>query len=86
MVLLKAFNQGLGTTEEERRAGAITSRPWSWVCNDAEMAGAVGETLRSIGVRAPEGVGVAGGEENAIADEEWRRFFGTLHNMVRMGH
>lgn len=84
MLLLKAFNKGLGASEVDQRAGAI-GRPWSWVCNDAEMAGAVGETLRSIGVVAPEGVGVAGDEENGIADEEWRRFFGKLHNTVRMG-
>lgn len=85
MLLLKAFNNGLGASEEDKRAGAIVSRPWSWVCNDAEMAGAVGEMLRSIVVVAPEGVGVAGDEDNAIADEEWRRFFGKLHNTVRMG-
>ncbi len=85
MLLLKAFNEGLGASEEVKRAGATMGRPWSWVCNDAEMAGAVGEMLRSIGVLAPEGVGVAGDEENRIADEEWRRFFGKLHNTVRMG-
>ncbi|CAF9942894.1 MAG: hypothetical protein ALECFALPRED_010202 [Alectoria fallacina] len=84
MLLLKAFNEGLGATEEEKRAGTIVGRPWSWVCNDAEMAGAVGEMLRSIGVLAPEGVGLAGDGENGIADEEWRRFFGKLHHMVRM--
>lgn len=85
MLLLKAFNQGLGATEEHKRAGAIVGRPWSWMCNDAEMAGAVGEMLRSIGVLAPEGVGLAGDEENRIADEEWSRFFGELHNTIRMG-
>lgn len=90
MLLLKAFNGGLGKTEEEeeqRRAQgvAVMGRPWSWVCDDAEMAGAVGEMLRGMGVSAPEGVGVAGEEDNRIADEEWRRFFGKLHNMVRMG-
>lgn len=85
MLLLNAFNKSLGATEEEKRAGAVVGRPWSWVSNDAEMAGAVGEMLRSIGVLAPEGVGLAGDEENAIADEEWRRFFGKLHNSLRMG-
>ena len=85
MLLLKAFNEGLGATEEVKRAGATMGRPWSWVCNDAEMAGAVGEMLRSIGVLAPEGVGVAEDEESRIADEEWRRFFGKLHHTVRMG-
>lgn len=85
MLLLKAFNDGLGATEEMRRAGAVVGRPWSWVCDDAEMGGAVGEMLRGIGVLAPEGVGLAGDEENRIADEEWRRFFGKLHHTVRMG-
>lgn len=90
MLLLKAFNGGLGKTqemEEQRiaRGVAVMGRPWSWVCDDAEMAGAVGEMLRGMGISAPEGVGVAGDEENRIADEEWRRFFGKLHNMVRMG-
>ena len=84
MLLLKAFNEGLGATEEEKRAGAIVGRPWSWVCNDAEMTGAVGQMLRSVGVLAPEGVGLAEDGENGIADEEWRRFYGKLHHMVRM--
>ena len=84
MLLLKAFNEGLGATEEEKRAGAIVGRPWSWVCNDAEMTGAVGQMLRSVGVLAPEGVGLAEDGENGIADEEWMRFFGKLHHMVRM--
>ena len=53
-------------------------RPWSWDCSDAELAGAMGETLRGIGVHAPEGMGVAEEAENTIADEEWVRFFGML--------
>lgn len=84
MLLLKAFNEGLGATEADKRAGAIVGRPWSWVCDDAEMAGAVGEMLRGIGVLAPEGVGLAGDEENGIADEEWARFFEKLQSTVRM--
>lgn len=78
MLLLKAFNKGLGASEEDKRAGVVVGRPWSWVCDDAEMAGAVGEMLRGVGVVKPEGIGVAG-------DEEWRRFFGKLHNAIRMG-
>lgn len=84
MLLLKAFNDGLGATEEIKRAGATVGRPWSWVCDDAEMAGAVGEMLRGMGVLAPEGVGLAGDEDNGIADEEWAHFFGKLQNTVRM--
>ena len=49
-------------------------RPWSCVCNDGEMAGAVGEVLRWMGVVVPEGIGVAEEEENAVAEEEWRGF------------
>ena len=84
MLLLKAFNDGLGATEEAKRAGATVGRPWSWVCDDAEMAGAVGEKLRGIGVLAPEEVGLAGDEENGIADEEWARFLEKLQNAVQM--
>ena len=51
--MLKAFNEGLGASEEDKRAGASMDRPWSWVRNDAEMAGAVGEMLRSTRVLAP---------------------------------
>ena len=68
---------------EDRLRGAVIGRPWTWVCDDAEMAGAIGEVLRRLGVQAPEGVGISGVEENAIADEGWRGFFGKLHNHVR---
>ena len=83
MLLLKAFNGGLGATDDIKAQGLQVGRPWSWVCNDAEMAGAVGEVLRGMEVTAPEGVGVAEEEENNIADGEWTRFFGGLHNHVR---
>lgn len=83
MLLLKAFNGGLGgvvAAGESAGGGAVAiGRPWSWVCNDAEMAGALGETLRGMGVTAPEGVGLAGEEENEIGDEEWGRLYGLLH-------
>ena len=82
ILLLKAFNGGLSAGEEIKAAGLQVGRPWSWVCNDAEMAGAVGEVLRGMGVTAPEGVGVAKEEENSIADEEWGRFFGKLQTAV----
>jgi len=72
MLLLKGLNDGLGATEEDRRGGAVMGRPWSWVCNDAEMVSPLGEVLGGMGVQAPEGVGVAGAEENTIADERWR--------------
>ncbi len=52
-------------------------RPWTWVYDDAEMAGALGEVLRGMGAQVPEGVGVAGAEENTIAEEGWRGFYGS---------
>lgn len=78
----EGIQRGLGATEEVKGAGVLVGRPWSWVCNNAEIAGTVGEMMRSIGVLAPEGVGLAGDEENEIADEEWRGFFGKLHDSV----
>jgi len=80
MLLLKAFNDGLGAGGE----GGSIGRPWSWACEDAELAGAVGEMLRGMGVVAPKGVGVAEKEENVIADGEWRGFFERLNNQVRV--
>ena len=79
MLLLKAFNGGLGAAQE---VGNGMGRPWSWVCQDAEMAGAVGETLRGMGVVAPEGMGVAASEENKVADEEWDGFLGRLGESI----
>ena len=48
---------------------------------DAELAIAMGETLRGMGVHAPEGMRVAEEAENTIADEEWVRFFGMLQGI-----
>ena len=79
MVLLKAFNEELGAGGGQ---GIGVVRPWSLVCNDAEMAGAVGETLKGMGVAPPEGVGVADEGENRIADEAWGDFYRTLLNTM----
>ena len=73
MALLQAFNAGLGIEQQE-----IIGRPWSWSCNDAEMAGAVGETLRGMGVEAPEGVGLATADDNEAADKQWETFLGNF--------
>ena len=80
ILLLKSFNKGLGGLGQ----GAVSQigRPWSWVCSDAETAGAVGEALRGMGVTAPEGLGVAQDEENTIADQQWEQFFGQLQGRV----
>ena len=79
MLLLKAFNGGVGAGQGTPGVG----RPWTWVFPDAEMAGAVGETLRGMGVLAPEGVGIASKEENDVADEEWQNFYASLSNQVQ---
>ena len=76
LLLIQAFNNGLGVPR--RRNCEEFGRPWSWVCNDAEMAGVVCEKIKGLGVQAPEGVGVAEEAENRIADEEWERFVGML--------
>ena len=81
-LLMKAFADGLGAAPEAKAAGLQVGRPWSWVCNDAAMAGAVGEVLRDIGVTAPEGVGVAQEDENGIADESWKDFFDKLQGRM----
>lgn len=57
MLLLKVFNEGLGASDEDKSAGAMLGRPWSWVCDDTEMAGVGGEMLRGVGVVVPEGLG-----------------------------
>ena len=51
LLLLKAFVGALGGRVKGREV-----RPWTWCCNDAELAGALGEVLRGMGVTAPEGV------------------------------
>lgn len=84
LLLLDAFNTGLNTTEEQRRAGFNVGRPWSWVSNDPELAGALGQVMRSIGVLAPEGVALAGDEENGIAERGWSECWRM--QIVRMGH
>ena len=77
MVLLKAFNTGLGVEQPE-----AIGRPWSWACNDAEMAGALGETLRGMGVKVPEEVGLPSVEESAEADKQWEAFLGDFLRMM----
>ncbi len=76
---MKAFNEGLRGPPNEN--GNSMERPWSWDCSDAELVSAIGETLRGMGVHAPEGMGVAEEAENTIADEEWVRFFGMLQGI-----
>lgn len=39
----EGIQRGLGATEEVKEAGALVGRPWSCVCNDAEIAGTVGD-------------------------------------------
>ena len=82
ILLLRAFNNGLGTTDQ---GVPPIGRPWSWASNDAEMAGAVGERLRGLGVTAPEGIGIAEEEENKKADECWEGLFTTLRQQMGAG-
>lgn len=82
ILLLRAFNNGLGAVDQEVPP---IGRPWSWVCGDAEMAGAVGERLRGLGITAPEDMGIAEEEENRKADECWERFFATLRQQMGAG-
>ena len=70
LLLLKAWTQ----TEN----GPPKVRPWTWDCSDAEMAGALSETFRGIGVQEPSSVGVAGKDDNEIADEAWACFIENL--------
>lgn len=78
MLLLKAFNSGLGAP-----ASVQMGRPWTWSTQDAEVAGAVGEVLRGWGIEAGlEAVGVSDDEERKIADEEWERFFRGLQGLA----
>ena len=78
LLLLKAFNNALSNAGMEE----AKLRPWKWACNDAELAGALGETMRTMGVTAPEGVSVAEEGDNAIADEEWGTYIGKLQEMM----
>ena len=70
LLLLKAWTQ----TEN----GPPKVRPWTWDCNDAEMAGALSETFRGIGVQEPSSVGVGAKDDNEIADEAWECFIENL--------
>lgn len=85
ILLLRAFNGSLGTSVEQLRGSSGIGRPWSWVCNDAEMAGAVGERLRGLGVTAPEGIGIAEAEDNGKADEAWNRLLTTMRQSMGSG-
>jgi len=79
--LLMAFNRDMGNAPQTEMPP--TGRPWSWATNDAQLAGAVGEALSSMGVEGPlVHVQVSGVEENGIADEEWRNFLRTLEQTV----
>lgn len=77
--------RGWARLKRTRERVRLNGRPWSWVCNDAETAGAIGEMLRRIEELALEGVGLAAEEENGIADDEWRQLDGKLHDTVCLG-
>lgn len=57
-------------------------RPWSWSTVDEALAHAISEKLREWGVRdGLHAVGIAGEEENKLADESWASIFARLQGM-----
>lgn len=77
MLLLKAFNNGLGAPQD-----VSIGRPASWSMGDAEVAGAIGEVLRGWGVKGGlDTVGVAEEEERRVSDECWEGFVKGLEGM-----
>lgn len=75
--LIKAFGTGLG------RGAAGPGKPWEWKTDDADMAKAVGDCLRSLGVgEGLDIVGVLAEGEGKVAEEKWQKLFGQLKEKV----
>ena len=68
-LLLQAFDSGLVPGR------CCICRPWSWVCEDAKLVGALGERLTELEISHPKFVGVALEEENMMAEDVWKPFF-----------
>ncbi|KAI4267437.1 MAG: hypothetical protein LQ337_008349 [Flavoplaca oasis] len=76
LLLMKSFVGSLG-------GAASVGRPWEWKTDDAEMAGAVGECLKDMGVGdGLETIGVVGEDERRSGEEEWQKFLQGLVNVV----
>lgn len=77
LLLLKAFVSGLGNSVQ-------MGRPWEWMTDDAEMAGAIGECLRGMGIRdGLDAVGVIDEESGRSDEEHWTRFLAQLQGTVQ---
>ncbi|KAI4237773.1 MAG: hypothetical protein LQ349_001581 [Xanthoria aureola] len=76
LLLMKSFVGSLG-------GAASVGRPWEWKTDDAEMAGALGECLKGMGIgEGLEAVGVVGNEERRRGEEEWGKFLRGLVHVV----
>lgn len=77
LLLLKAFVGGLGNSVQ-------LGRPWEWKTGDAELAGAIGECLRGMGIRdGLDAVGVIDEESGRPDEEHWRNFLARLEGAVQ---
>ncbi|KAL8637848.1 MAG: hypothetical protein Q9228_004933 [Teloschistes exilis] len=77
LLLLKAFVGGLGNSVQ-------MGRPWEWKTDDAELAGAIGECLKGMGVRdGLDAVGVIDEESGRPDEENWRKFLARLEGAVQ---
>lgn len=76
LLLMKSFVGSLG-------GATSVGRPWEWKTDDAEMAGAVGECLKGMGIgEGLEAVSVVGEEERRGGEEEWGKFLRRLVQVV----
>jgi len=79
-MLLKAFVTKLGATGSQVPSFA----PWSWGTNDGNLATALQERMKAVGVRKELCSIEFGNEKNiAIQQEAWVRFFGILEEKVK---
>ncbi|KAI4252336.1 MAG: hypothetical protein LQ352_004343 [Teloschistes flavicans] len=72
LLLLKAFVSGLGNSVQ-------MGRPWEWMTDDAEMAGAIGECLRGMGIRdGLDAMKSRGDQMKSIGRGSWRNCKGPF--------
>lgn len=77
LLLLKAFVSELGNSVQ-------MGRPWEWKTDDAELAGAIGECLRGMGIRdGLDAVGVIDEESGRSDEEHWTKFLAQLEGTVQ---
>lgn len=79
ILLLKAFVSKLGMPD-----APFKFAPWEWVCEDTQLASAVAEALRALGVRNELcTVGVATDQEKNLAAERFAEFLESLVRTMR---